>query len=128
DDAAASVYHTADNDSTSSNPPPTPATNGSSSTYDMGTEGSGDEEGFVIVQSKELVTALQDLYCVVPKPAVDECVRGLHWVQTQRWSNDLYHYQVRVDLWEDEEVLQPALEALKIISSKLAHHVDQEAV
>ncbi|KAK7058092.1 hypothetical protein R3P38DRAFT_2760211 [Favolaschia claudopus] len=108
DEAAGSMYHTANNDSTSSEPPPTPATNGGTSTYDTGREDSGDEDGFVIVQSKALVTALQDLYCVVPRPAVDECVR--------------------IDLWEDEEVLQPALEALKIIASKLGHHVDHEAV
>ncbi|KAK6977147.1 hypothetical protein R3P38DRAFT_3237515 [Favolaschia claudopus] len=115
-------------DATSSEPPPTSATNGDTSSYETCSDGSGDEDGFIIVKANELVTALEDLYCVIPKPAVDEMVRALDWVQTQRWSNDLCHYQVRIDLWEDEDVLHPALTALKLLHTELPHLIDHEAM
>ncbi|KAK7023221.1 hypothetical protein R3P38DRAFT_3195224 [Favolaschia claudopus] len=107
----------------STTPPSTSATNGDSSSEEL-----SDDDGFVVVKTQALVTALEDLYCVIPEPAVDEVVRAIHWVQTQRWSTDLYHYQVRIDLWEDEDVLKPAIRALRVLYMKLPHLIDHQAM
>ncbi|KAJ7854331.1 hypothetical protein B0H14DRAFT_3449738 [Mycena olivaceomarginata] len=97
------------------------ATDGGNSVQDPTTTGGTTTN----VPTVEIVRALNKLCHNAPTLHLDENVRTMAWVRTERGLEEFYDRQTRIDEWEDRNALEPGKQAAQLLWIVLGETLDQ---